>query len=113
MLDLQQRCTGLIDQENISQRVIATVLSYYPGRGEGGRDEALVDAGALAFSKDSGPLGGYGEIIGKPWLLDRISQEHGIIACVTDGKDKASSSLAVGNQVEIVGQHACLIAAVS
>ena len=54
MLDLQQRYTSLIDEERISQKVIATVLSYYPGRGDGGRDEAMIDAGAIALSKDGG-----------------------------------------------------------
>jgi Putative serine dehydratase domain len=110
MLDLQQRYTSLVDEERISQRVIATVLSYYPGRGDGGRDEALIDAGATAFSKDTGPSGGYGDVIGKPWRLDRISQEHGILKFTGSENDK--SELAVGSMVEIVGQHACLIAAV-
>jgi D-serine deaminase-like pyridoxal phosphate-dependent protein len=110
MLDLQQRHTSLIDGNNISQRVIATVLSYYPGRGDGGRDEALIDAGAIAFSKDSGPSGGYGEVIGKPWRLDRISQEHGVLQCTAS--EDVKSELAVGSMIEIVGQHACLIAAV-
>lgn len=110
MLDLQQRYTNLIDEERISQRVIATVLSYYPGRGEGGRDEAMIDAGATAFSKDTGPSGGYGEVIGKPWRLDRISQEHGVLQYI--GNENGKPELTVGSMVEIVGQHACLIAAV-
>jgi D-serine deaminase-like pyridoxal phosphate-dependent protein len=114
MLDLQQRHTSLIDEGRISQRVIATVLSYYPGRGDG-RDEALIDAGATAFSKDGGPSGGYGDVIGKPWRLDRISQEHGVLQFT--GSENTTESqpefkLAVGSMVEIVGQHACLIAAV-
>ncbi|KAF8227433.1 hypothetical protein L208DRAFT_1366020 [Tricholoma matsutake] len=109
MLDLQQRYTNLIDEERISQRVIATVLSYYPGRGEGGRDEAMIDAGATAFSKDTGPSGGYGEVIGKPWRLDRISQEHGVLQYI--GNENGKPELTVGSMVEIVGQHACLIAA--
>lgn len=110
MLDLQQRHTSLIDEGRISQRVIATVLSYYPGRGDG-RDEAMIDAGATAFSKDTGPSGGYGDVIGKPWRLDRISQEHGVLQFT--GNENTKSQLAVGSMVEIVGQHACLIAAVS
>lgn len=109
MLDLQQRHTNLIDEGRISQRVIATVLSHYPGRGDG-RDEAMIDAGATAFSKDSGPSGGYGDVIGKPWRLDRISQEHGVLQFI--GRENDKSQLAVGSTVEIVGQHACLIAAV-
>lgn len=117
MLDLQQLHTKLIDKEQIAQRVIATIISYYPGRGEGGADEAMCDAGAIAMSKDTGPSGGYGEVIGKPWRLARISQEHGILTRspptqpselgIHDGQE----TLELGNMIEIVGQHACLIAA--
>ncbi|KAG6890431.1 hypothetical protein C0995_008785 [Termitomyces sp. Mi166 len=109
MLDLQQQYTGLINEEKIAQRVRATVVSYYSGRGEGSGDEALIDAGAIAFSKDTGPLGGYGNVIGKNWRVERISQEHGILTKIP-GSPK-EETLEVGSQVEIIGQHACLIAA--
>ena len=110
MLDLQQQHTMLIDRTRISQRVQATVISYYPGRGTDGTDEALIDAGAIAFSKDTGPSGGYGDVIGHPWQLSRISQEHGILTRID--KSDSNESLKVGMLVNIVGQHACLIAAV-
>jgi D-serine deaminase-like pyridoxal phosphate-dependent protein len=110
LLDLQQRSTGLIDDAWIAQRVLATVVSYYPGRGEGGTDEALIDAGAIAFSKDTGPSGGHGEILGTNWRLGRISQEHGILTRTTASNN--DEKLQVGKIVEIVGQHACLISAV-
>ncbi|KAK7058991.1 hypothetical protein VNI00_001615 [Paramarasmius palmivorus] len=108
MLDLQQEHTTLIDSTRIAQRVRTTVVSYYPGRGANGTDEAVVDGGAIAFSKDTGPSGGFGRVIGTGWQLGRMSQEHGILTRTTpvDG-DK----LEVGDLVDIVGQHACLIAA--
>ncbi|KAG2023651.1 hypothetical protein CC2G_001282 [Coprinopsis cinerea AmutBmut pab1-1] len=106
MLDLQQQHTTLIDYPRIAQRVRTTVISYYPGRGKGGEDEALIDAGAIAFSKDTGPSGSFGEVVGKPWKLARISQEHGVLSATTRGE-----RLEVGSTVDIVGQHACLIAA--
>ncbi|KAH9065716.1 putative serine dehydratase domain-containing protein [Lactarius vividus] len=109
MLDLQQLNTGLIDRESIAQRVLATVVSYYPGRGVDGTDEALCDAGGIAMSKDTGPIRGYGEVIDKPWRLGRISQEHGILTYTSDASGPAG--LEVGSTVEIIGQHACLIAA--
>jgi len=109
MLDLQQRSTGMIDEGSIAQRVLATVISYYPGRGDRGTDEALIDAGAIAFSKDTGPSGAYGEILGTKWKLLRISQEHGILGRTTPIEGE---KLEVGSLVEVVGQHACLIAAV-
>jgi len=108
VLDLQQLNTGLVSPEDIAHKVLATVVSYYPGRGADGTDEALCDAGAIAMSKDTGPREGYGDVIGKPWRLGRISQEHGILTC---SRDQRSEVLEVGSVVEIIGQHACLIAA--
>lgn len=107
-MDLQQQHTSLIDFPRIAQRIRASVVSYYPGRGKNGEDEALIDAGAIAFSKDTGPSGTFGEVMGRPWKLTRMSQEHGVLSSVADG-DK----LEIGDMVDIVGQHACLIAAVS
>jgi len=115
-LDLQQLHTALISPDHIAHRVLATVVSYYPGRGANGSDEALCDAGAIAMSKDTGPSGGFGEVVGRPWRLGRISQEHGIL---TQRKDvvipneipETDDNLRIGEQIEIVGQHACLIAA--
>lgn len=116
MLDLQQLHTGLIDRNQIAHRVLASVVSYYPGRGEGGADEAMCDSGAIAMSKDTGPSGGFGDVIGKPWRLQKISQEHGILAQLAPPKSGGSETydkeqLELGSMVEIVGQHACLIAA--
>ena len=72
------------------------------------RDEAIVDAGAIAFSKDTGPSGGYGDVVGKNWRVGRMSQEHGILTKKADGP---AEKLLLGDTLEIVGQHACLIAA--
>jgi D-serine ammonia-lyase len=109
MLDLQQEHTGLITTADISQKIISTVISIYPGRGLDGTDEALCDAGAIALSKDTGPKGGFGDVIGKHWRLVRISQEHGILGLIDAANDDAK--LSIGERVEIIGQHACLIAA--
>ena len=120
LLDLQQLHTGLIDRSRIAQRVLATVISYYPGRGAGGSDEAMCDAGAIAMSKDTGPSGVFGEVIGKPWNLGRISQEHGILTRSTPPRSTGNGELDVGDDedrlelgsmIEIVGQNACLTAA--
>lgn len=120
MLDLQQLHTNLVDRSRVAQRVLATVISYYPGRGAGGSDEAMCDAGAIAMSKDTGPSGVFGEVIGRPWSLGRISQEHGILTRSTPAKstendelsaDNGGDKLELGSMVEIVGQHACLTAA--
>lgn len=108
MLDLQQLHTTLIDRPRISQRVLATVISYYPGRGKDGMDEAMCDAGAIAMSKDTGRIPGFGEVVGKAaWRLGKISQEHGTLEQLPTCTEK----LKIGETIQIVGQHACLIAA--
>jgi len=107
MLDLQQEHTGMVDGLHVAQRVRATVISLYPGRGASGEDEALIDAGAIAFSKDNGLSGGYGRVVGKSWWLARMSQEHGILVRTQEG----GPGLELGETVDIIGQHACLIAA--
>jgi len=115
LLDLQQLHTGMIHSEDIAQRVLATVISLYPGRGEDGTDEALCDAGALALSKDVGPFPGYGEVVGKAWRLAKISQEHGVLRQTHPpypiGSSGADTSLHIGDTIQIIGQHACLILA--
>ncbi|KAM5536235.1 hypothetical protein V8D89_010134 [Ganoderma adspersum] len=116
LLDLQQMNTGLITYRDVAQRVLATVISYYPGRGENGSDEAMCDAGALAMSKDTGPRLGYGDVLGKPWRMGRCSQEHGILTQMSSsefelGPVQGESGLKLGDMVQIVGQHACLILA--
>lgn len=110
MLDLQILVTGTMNREHISQRVLSTIISYYPGRGKDGADEAMCDVGAIGLSKDSGPTGGYGEVNGRPWKLGKISQEHGVLrrtAPPTADEEK----LELGSVVSITCQHACLTAA--
>jgi D-serine deaminase-like pyridoxal phosphate-dependent protein len=97
----------MIDTGRIAQKVVATVISYYPGRAEGGGDEAVCDAGAIAMSKDVGPMKGHGQVVGKPWMLRGVSQEHGVLMQTGETEEK----LKLGEMIEIIGQHACLIAA--
>ena len=113
MLDLQQLYTTLIDRPRISQRVLATVISYYSGRGKDGLDEAMCDAGATALSKDTGRIPGFGEVVGKSWRLGRISQEHGTLEQMPadQSSGRTDQILRIGDIIQIVGQHACLIAA--
>jgi len=108
MLDLQQIHTSLVGSSRVAQKVLATVISYYPGRGADGTDEALCDAGGIAMSKDTGPIKGYGWVNGGSWFLKNISQEHVILA-QESGND--SGLIKIGDKVEIIGQHACMIAA--
>jgi len=108
MLDLQQIHTSLVDSSRVAQKVLSTVISYYPGRGVGGTDEALCDAGGIAMSKDTGPIKGYGWVGGGRWYLKSISQEHGTLA---QGSGNNPYPIKIGDEIEILGQHACMIAA--
>ncbi|KAG9032397.1 hypothetical protein FRB95_001518 [Tulasnella sp. JGI-2019a] len=147
--DLQQLATSLIAPRDIAHRIIASVISLYPGRGvidtsreivegENEVDEAMVDVGGIVMSKDTGPIKGWGKVVGlvktgavtegglhsdANWLLDestgwtlsRISQEHGILSndrtSLVGAKVVSDSvKLEIGDKVAIIGQHACLIA---
>ena len=113
--DLQQFATSLVQPTDLALTVVARVVSLYPHR-----KEAMCDAGALAVSKDTGPLAGYGHVISPPhataWDLGRISQEHGTLTHRPRGDKVGEASqepgeLKVGDVVRIVPQHACLVCA--
>ena len=94
-----------------------TVLSAIIHRDET-RRKLVVDAGAIALSKDRGPVGldpscGYGRVLdieGKDtgMRVTGMSQEHGVIeACDSESFDR----LKVGDRVRILANHSCLTAA--
>jgi D-serine deaminase-like pyridoxal phosphate-dependent protein len=115
MLDIQQLATSLITHADISISILSRVVSQYPLRGE-----AMCDAGALAVSKDTGPLAGYGHVVWPErltgWDLGRISQEHGTLvkrqgANTTNEKKEEEDQANIGELIRIVPQHACLACA--
>ncbi|WWD22569.1 hypothetical protein CI109_107062 [Kwoniella shandongensis] len=117
MCDLQQHATSLITTSNLAITVLARVVSTYPHR-----DEAMCDAGALAVSKDTGRYPGFGRVVSPPkargWDLGRISQEHGTLVKRPQGDETEFSENLdgeggpeIGDLVEIVPQHACLVCA--
>jgi D-serine deaminase-like pyridoxal phosphate-dependent protein len=75
LCDLQQQATGLASEETLSLGVVARVCSTYPDRPT---PQALIDAGAIAFSKDTGPSGDFGQVYGRSplhgWRVSKISQ---------------------------------------
>ncbi|CAO1617005.1 unnamed protein product [Sympodiomycopsis kandeliae] len=151
ILDLQQLATKAIPgitaskdssrMSDVAISVLATVLSTYAGRGAANEqderasrheskaipgDEALIDAGGIAFSKDVGQWDGYGHIIYpsqlRGWQLAKPSQEHGILTLrngsPADWKEQWTldddQSLSqprkpvYGEKVRVVPQHACM-----
>ncbi|RAL13720.1 D-serine ammonia-lyase DSD1 [Aspergillus homomorphus CBS 101889] len=119
-LDMQQLGTNVHktqDAENeIGISVIAEVCSVY-NDGERLKSEALVAAGTLALGREpSATYSGWGII--STWrrkagasrlIVQRISQEHGIITWENDGESKIP--LKIGQSVKIFPNHACITGA--
>lgn len=129
MNDLQQVSTRLIDESAVAIRVLAEVVSTYPSRGTHG--EVLINAGTLALSKETSARPGYGQAhvdsdVSRQWIVDRTSQEHGILVpnssprvpqpsssstSTSTSTSSSSASLILpssGEKVLIVPQHACI-----
>ncbi|KAK2016939.1 alanine racemase [Colletotrichum eremochloae] len=114
--DLQQVATGLVGHEDQAVRVLAEVCSVYPER-----NEALINAGTIALSKETGPFPGFGSVVGKPgWAVVRMAQEHGIVGEVQSppGSKNAEperrdveANFDIGDKVFLNIQHACITAA--
>ncbi|KAL4954280.1 putative serine dehydratase domain-containing protein [Aspergillus filifer] len=116
--DLQQLSTGLISPSQQSIRVLAEVCSVYPER-----NEALVNAGTIALSKETSEFPGYGRVTDRPqWSVVRTSQEHGILGLSPAtalkllgvenvAEEKAAETWKVGQKVFLYVQHACITAA--
>ncbi|HEV7239450.1 MAG TPA: alanine racemase [Thermoanaerobaculia bacterium] len=107
--DAFQATIGSCQLEDCAVSVLATVIGSYPDRGS-----IIIDAGALALSKDLGPdhidpRFGYGVVCDlelRPLPSMRIvslSQEHGKIAVQTH--------VPVGTRLRIIPNHSCLTAA--
>jgi len=105
--DLFQYHRGNCELDQIACSVLTAIIGVYPER-----NTILVDAGALALSKDAGFYQDgkvlYGQIKNHPdWELVSLSQEHGIIHIGNTDWTK----LKVGDYIEIFPNHSCLTAA--
>jgi len=101
--DYMQCALGACDPRDVAVSVLSSVISRMPSH-------SVVDAGALAMSKDPGPErngAGMGPVMTNDGSVDpdtrllSVSQEHGIL----------SASLPVGTKVRIVPNHSCLTVA--
>ncbi len=107
--DLDQLALGSCRQDDLALTVLTTVIGQYPER-----NQALVDAGALALSKDVSagefmPEAGFGTIAGLPGasVVD-VNQEHGFIG---GGSPLPFDRLAIGSRLRVLPNHACMTAA--
>jgi D-serine deaminase-like pyridoxal phosphate-dependent protein len=94
---------------DVGVTVLATVVSHQPGA-----SHFVVDAGALALSKDAGPAHvephAMGAVQGHPELVvATLSQEHGMIHA--RNPDVIEGRFRVGERIEIVPNHSCLTVA--
>ncbi len=113
--DAFQVAIGACSFTDVSLTVLTSVIGSYPHR-----NELVVDAGALALSKDPGPVQvdhdcGFGTVLTadggrhlEPLRLVSLSQEHGVIRSSDGGLTR---SLTPGTTLRIVPNHSCLAAA--
>ena len=111
--DLHQSGIGSCTEDDIALTVLTTVIGSYPER-----RSALIDAGALAMSKDPGPSHlesheGYGRVTAadgaaspRPLKLTGLSQEHGKL-----GFGAPADAPAAGALLRVLPNHSCLTAA--
>mgnify|MGYP000911692342 CR=1 FL=1 len=112
VLDVQQLSTrsrgarlGACEDE-VAVSVVAEVCSVYPER-----NEALVNAGVIALSREASAFTGFGRVVGKQaWGVVRLSQEHGILGTSEEGR-RVEDDFEVGQRVELWCNHACITAA--
>ena len=111
--DAFQATLGSCRFEDCALTVLAAVVHRDPAR-----RRIVVDAGAIALSKDRGPVDidsacGYGHVLDLEGndtglRIESVSQEHGTFFADSDAMFK---SLKVGSRVRILANHSCLTAA--
>jgi D-serine deaminase-like pyridoxal phosphate-dependent protein len=106
--DKFQADVGTCAPDDCAATILATVASHYPDR-----NQMLIDAGALALSKDTGAVQfsseiTYGAVMENQDLkLVSLSQEHGLI----EGRNPIPfDSHPIGSRVRIIPNHSCLAA---
>ena len=109
--DLDQALIGSCGPKDLALSVLASVIGHYPHR-----NQMLIDAGALALSKDISaqefqPKVGYGTIADAPskdMAVIECSQEHGFVA---SADPMPYGNMPIGTRVRILPNHACITAA--
>ncbi|OBZ88680.1 D-serine dehydratase [Choanephora cucurbitarum] len=115
-LDRQQVATGLGSLKDVSISVAVRIASVYPDQ-----RKILVDGGALAFSKDTAPQGGFGYVVdmndrdclGNPKVIasvTKVAQEHGLLQDVDEAVFKRLD-FQIGSVLRVIPNHCCLTAA--
>ncbi|KAJ4256859.1 hypothetical protein NW762_008955 [Fusarium torreyae] len=104
--DLQQVSTAVVSEADQAVRVATEVCSVYPER-----NEALVNVGVIALSREVSAFPGFGRVTDQPdWSVVRLSQEHGIIGTSQPGA-QVSDAFTIGQRVNLYCNHVCITAA--
>jgi D-serine deaminase-like pyridoxal phosphate-dependent protein len=113
--DAFQATLGSCAIDDCALTVLASVVHH-----DHARRKVIIDAGAIALSKDRGPAHlnpncGYGKVLdlnGEDLNLTvcEMSQEHGVIIAKENGENTIDR-LSVGSRVRILANHSCLTAA--
>jgi D-serine deaminase-like pyridoxal phosphate-dependent protein len=113
--DLFQAAIGSCTRDDIAVTVLSSVIGV-----DGDEGRFLVDAGALALSKDRSTQAteedaGYGEVrdvsgnaLEGNWTIARAWQEHGL---AVPASRSSKPRIAIGDKVRIGPNHACITAA--
>jgi D-serine deaminase-like pyridoxal phosphate-dependent protein len=113
--DLMQVELHTQPMEDVAVSVLASVIGRRPAQ-----NRILIDAGALALSKDRGTQSmakdyGFGLVVdlaGRPSfgeaIVTRAYQEHGVVEC---DRPLPFDALPVGAKVRVLPNHSCLTAA--
>ncbi|WP_068787304.1 alanine racemase [Paenibacillus phocaensis] len=91
---------GLAAEEDCALRILTTVISVpLPGM-------ATIDAGTKTLTSDKAHgRPGYGIVVGRPGIeVSGLNEEHGFLTF-----DPAKEQLAVGDRIEIIPNHSCVI----
>ncbi|PNP55389.1 hypothetical protein FNYG_15516 [Fusarium nygamai] len=132
LLDLQQLAANsapdtILSWDRMALTVLAEVCSVYPDRGIDGRPEILIRAGTLVLGREPCkaypglgivtpwgmedsrvPSGNVGEAEG--WIVDRFSQEHGVLVWTGKAGEHCLMPLRVGQKIRLWPNHACITA---
>lgn len=109
--DLDQEFIGSCTSADLALSVLASVIGHYPHR-----NQLLIDAGALALSKDISaqefqPKVGYGTVADAPvkeMAVVACSQEHGFVGAE---EPIPYGNLPIGSRLRVWPNHACITAA--
>jgi D-serine deaminase-like pyridoxal phosphate-dependent protein len=108
MYDRQQLWSGAASTESsLAGRVLARVIGHYEDR-----NTIMLDAGALAMTKDSTPQGGACAVAGHPGLFCyRMSQEVTLCRPADPSQKLPLSEFPLGTLLSLLPNHSCLAAA--